>query len=110
MDFLRFDSDRPLSFAQNGTHLIPAVSRLGPSLDDAPPFGGRRGSDRQLVDGAASALHAGLGGDSGRRSVLLPLAQADWDFSGKQQTKLACADWLAEDDFARWFVRFFLLT
>ena len=74
VDFLRVNCDCPASFAQKRAQPIPAVPRLGLSLDAAHLFGCRGRCHCELVDGPACALLAGSGSDP--RAILLPLAQA----------------------------------
>src|SRR5258705_7933706 len=80
MDLLRLDGAGPVSLAQSGAGDVAAVSRLGPSLDDADLPGRSHSPHSQFMDGPARAFLDGPGGDSGRRSAILPLAQAPSHF------------------------------
>jgi len=75
VDFLRVNRDCPASLHKK-SQLVPAVPRLGLSLDAAHLLAAAVAPYCELVDGPACALFTGPGGDPGRRSVLLPLAQA----------------------------------
>ena len=92
VDFLRVNCDCLASFAQKRAQPVPAVPRLGLSLDAAHLFGCRGRPYRELVDDPACAVLARPGSHPGRHSILLPLAQVAWRFRRSLRSWLTYLD------------------
>src|SRR6266702_1780642 len=92
VDFLCANCDCPASFAQKRAQSVPAVPRLGLSLDAAHLFGCRGRPYRELVDDPACAVLARSGSHPGRHSILLPLAQVAWRFRRRPRASLTYLD------------------